>query len=109
MFSFFTKTEKIKEALSRLIDLIEKLIDKQSELELQISELRARIKDNENFVMNLDEDFISYQKGVHTNLINIAQKCKLKPKDLVTFNKNFVEFAQEVEEKAEKALTKMEE
>jgi regulator of replication initiation timing len=108
MFSLFTKTEKMIATIEKIFDLIQSLINKQAKLELEISELRARIKDTELFVASMDEEFESYRKGTKITFVNIAQKCKLKPKDLVNFDKKFISFFEKVEEEAETALTKIE-
>lgn len=83
-------------------------VDLKIEMNIKkVDELQARLKDLENFVYSLDEDFIEHKKSAKINLINIAQKSKLKPKDLVTFDKKYFDFYNKVEEEAEKALTKM--
>lgn len=73
----------------------------------EVSELRTRLKSLENEVLLIDEDYQEFQRGNKTNLINIAMRTKLKPKDLVSFPKGFDNYKKEVEDLAEKTLTNL--
>jgi len=79
-----------------------------------VIELKSRIKDLENEVLLLDEDYQEFQaqhesemRGVKASLINFAMKTKLKPKDIVTFDKKIEEFTRKVEDLAEETLTNL--
>lgn len=73
----------------------------------EVSELRTRLKSLENEVLLIDEDYQEFQRGNKTNILNIAMRTKLKPKDLVSFPKGFDKYNEEVEDLAEKTLTNL--
>lgn len=109
-------TKQFKEFHERMHDMWSDIVKKETEfikkrivvLEAENDMLKRRIKSLETELLSLDEDFVTHKKGVKVILINIAQKAKLKPKDLVTFDKKFQDFYGKVKDLAEETLTSLE-
>lgn len=108
-------TKQFKELEERVFDLINRLADENRALyektvtmETDNHILQRRIKSLETELLSLDEDFVTHKKGIKASLINIAQKAKLKPKDLVTFDKKFQDFYGKVKDLGGETLTSLE-
>lgn len=93
--------------MTQVLKAIEVQTNSVRELMAEVSELRSRLKSLEVEVLLLDEDYQEFQDGSKSNLLNLAMRSKLKPKDVVSFPKGFEKYVEEVEDLADINLTNL--